>query len=236
VSVENHGDPSRQQIGADLRATPCRPFTLLASTSYDLYEARWAETSVLGQVQIRPGIVAAVDYRHVEPDLFLARDSILAVFTVERQNEVGGNVHWEASKVVALQADYHFLEREGDSNGHRVEGRATWRPADHATVGVELGTLRSPDGNGYFRVRAFGSVQIERWLGTVDVQEYAFREAINGVDNSFLATASLRRPIGRGFSALLSGSGGVTPYFERRFDVLAKLSYELAYRKREALP
>ena len=45
VEIKDRGDPSRRQIGGDVRLTPWRPLTLLASTSYDLYEHRWAETN-----------------------------------------------------------------------------------------------------------------------------------------------------------------------------------------------
>lgn len=235
VRIGDHGDPSRQQIGVDLRATPWRPLTLLASTSYDVYEDRWAETTVLGRYQVLPKLLVDAEYRHVEPDLFLPRDSILAVFTLERRNEAGGGVQLEPMKAVTLHADYHFLRNDGDGDGHRVSGRATWRPASGAAVGVELGQLRAVDGNGYFQARAFGSAQVRRLQATLDVQEYAFRRAINGEDNSFVANATLRYLIGGGFSALVSGSGGVTPYYARRFDVLAKVAYDQSYQKREGI-
>jgi hypothetical protein len=240
VDVEDRGDPSRRQVGADLRFTPLRLLTFLANSAYDLYESRWAETNVAGQYQLLPKLLVGADYRHVEPDLFLPRDSILAVFAAEQRNEVGGSVQYDPLKTVTVIVDYHYLMEQDDGVGHRANGRVTWRPAFATTLGAEIGLYQlynKPSGsylnNGYFQARAFGSKQIGRLSGTLDLQEYAFQQTINGQQNSFIATATLGYVIGHGFAALVSGSGGATPYYERRFDFMAKIAYNQSYQLRE---
>ncbi len=235
VDIEDRGDPSRQQIGGDLRLTPWRPLTLLVSTNYDLYEGRWAETNLVGQAQLLPKLLVSADYRHVEPDLFLPRDSILAVFSVDRRNEVGGGVQLGPWKAVTLFADYHYLKEE-DGHGHRVNARAAWRPSTATTLGAELGfqsLYSNPSGsylnNGYFLARVFGSKRMGRLTGALDLQNYAFQQVINGQQNSFVAGATLGYAIGWGWAALASASGGETPYYKSRFDVMAKLAYNQSY-------
>jgi hypothetical protein len=239
VDITDRGDPSRLQVGGDLRATLYRPLTLFAHTNYDLHESRWAEVAVIGQYQLLPKLSVSADYRHVDPDLLLARDSIMSIFTVERHNEVGGGVQYGPWKAITIAGEYHYL-KEDAADGHRVSARATWRNARGTTAGAEIGhqsLYADASGtylnNGYFLARAFASHPIERFTATLDLQEYAFQQVVNGHTNSFIAAATAGYPLGRGFAALVSGSGGATPYFKYRFDALAKLVYDQSYHFRE---
>jgi len=233
VDIVDRGDPSRRQLGADARFTPWRPLTVFASGAYDLYEKRWAEGTALAQVQVAPKLLVSADVRHVEPDLFLPRDSLLAIFAFERRNEAGGSVQYGPIKALTFLVDYHYQKQVDSGAGHRTTGRATWQPASDATLGVELGKLRAVDDNGYFHIRGFGSKQIDRFTGTLDLQEYAFDQSVNGQANSFLGTATLGYILGGGWAALVSGTGGVTPYYKSRFDLMAKLVYNQSYHLRE---
>jgi hypothetical protein len=237
--IQDRGAPSRRWIGGDLRVTPWRPLTLLANTNYDLYEARWVETYLLGQLQVLRGLLVTADYRHVDPDLLLPRSSILSVFAVDRRNEVGVGAQYGPWKALTFAGDYHYLNEEGGA-GHRVSVRATWRPAHDTALGAEIGFLshyQTPSGsylnNGYFMGRVFGSKTIDRFTATLDLQDYAFQQRINAERNSFIGTATLAYAIGWGFAALVSGAGAVTPYYEGRFDLLAKVAYNQSYHLRE---
>ncbi len=239
VDIKDRGDPSRQQIGADLRLNPYRPLTLLANTNYDFYERRWAETNLIGQFQLLPKLLVNADYRHVEPDLFLPRDSILAVFSVDRRNEFGGGGQYGPWNMVTFVADYHYLKEES-GNGHRANGRATWRPSTAMALGAEIGFLSlytNPSGsylnNGYYLARVFGSRRIDKFTGTLDLQDYAFQQKVNGERNSFTATATLAYTIGWGWAVLASASGGETPYYKSRFDVMGKVAYNQSYQMGE---
>jgi hypothetical protein len=240
VELKDRGDPGRRQVGGDVRVLVYQPLTVLANANYDLHESRWAEAGVLGQYQLLPKLFVTADYKHVDPDLFLARSSIMTIFTVERHNEVGGGVTFGPWNAVTLAGDYHYLKEEA-AEGHRASARASWRVASATTVGAELGhqsLYAKPSGsylnNGYFLARAYGSHRIRELTGTLDLQEYALQQPVNGQRNSFVATATAGYALGRGFAALVSASGGATPYFDHRFDVLAKLSYDQSYHLREA--
>jgi hypothetical protein len=234
VDIEDRGDPSRRQLGADARFTPLRSLTLFASGAYDLYEKRWAEGTALAQLQVLPKLLVSADVRHVEPDLFLPRDSVLMIFAFERRNEVGGSAQYGPWKAITFLVDYHYQKQVDSGAGHRTTGRATWQLASDATVGVELGKLRAIDDNGYFHVRGFGSKKFDRFTGTLDVQEYALDQNVNGQKNSFLASGTLGYLLGGGWAALVNGAGGVTPYYKSRFDFMAKLAYNQSYHLNEA--
>ncbi len=236
VDVVDRGDPSRRQVGADLRLTPLRPLTLLANTSYDLYESRWADSSVVAQVQALPQLALIADYRHIEPDLMLARNSFLAVFVVERRDEVGGSVQYDLRKAATLVLDFHSLRLEAASPGYRAISRITWRPERGTTLGLEASKLHTSDDDGYFQLRAFGTKKIAPFACSLDVQEYSLTQSVNGQGNSFLATATIGYPIGSGWSAVVSGDGAVTPFYDRRFDLMAKIVYEPTYQQREVHP
>jgi hypothetical protein len=235
VDVEDHGDPSRRQVGGDLRLTPLRRLTLLANTSYDLHEERWPETNAVAQLQVLRTVLVIADYRHIEPDLLLARNSILAVFVLDRRDEYGGAVRYSGFKAITLDGDYHYLNLQS-GDGHRAAARAAWHGAKDTALGVELSGVVTPD-NDYIGARVFGSTRRDRLTGTIDLQEYAFDNPVtgsgNGRKNSFIATATLGYILGNGFAALVSGSGGVTPYYESRFDFMAKLAYNQSYQRRE---
>jgi hypothetical protein len=240
VYMDDHGQPAREQVGGDLRLTPYRSLTVLANTNYDLYESRWAEVRVLGQYQPAPKWVVSADFKQVDPDLLLSRNSILSVFSEGHHDEAGGGAQYGPWRAVTFDAYYHYLG-VGPGDGHRVTGRATWRPADGMTVGGELGYqsfYSTPSGssylnNGYFMARAFGSKQLGKVAATLDVQEYALEKQVNGQTNSFLASATAAYPLGRGFVALVNGAGSATPYFSHRFDLLVKIAYNQSYHLRE---
>ena len=233
VEILDRGDPSRRQIGADARVTPWRALTLLGSAAYDLYESRWAEATVRAQYIVNSRILLSADYRHVEPDLFLPRDSIMAIFSFERRNEVGGSFQYGLTRTLTLLLDYHYQKQVDSGEGHRFNGRATWQPARDTSLGVEAGGLAAINDNSYFHVRGFGSQRLDRFTGTLDLQEYKFNQDVNGHNNSFAAIGTLGYLIGGGWAAQASGTAEATPYYKSRFDLMVKLAYNQSYHLRE---
>jgi hypothetical protein len=240
VEIRDDGDPGRQQVGGDLRFTPVRELTLFANGNYDLHESRWAEANVLAQFLVVRKLIASVDARHVEPDLLLSRTSILSVFAVDKRNEFGGSLQYGPWRAITAGADYHFLKRQGRGDGHRVNGRVTWQPRPSTTVGGEFGyqsiftsASAAMVNNGYYAFRAFGAQTYQRFTGSLDLQEYRFRNEINGEKNSFTAIGTLAYALGCSWSALVSGDAGQTPYYDRRFGMMVKLAYNHSYQFRE---
>ncbi len=229
----DHGDTSRQDVGADLRLTPFRFLQLLGSGWWSLYESRLGEASVAATLFPMPHLDVTLDYRHVEPDLFLPRNSILAVFASDKRDDVGGSVHWGLMRNVALDVDYHALFQPAGT-GHWARAKGTWHPGGpSSTLGGELSLLNNPD-NSYFLVRAFGARQLATlFSGTLDLLGYFFDHAVNGKSEALTATATVGYQFARGWRAVLAGSAGTTAYLDRQLDVMAKLVYDGTYSVRE---
>ncbi len=228
----NAGQPSRRDVGGDLRVTPRQDLDLLASAFYSLYESRWGEFAVQAAYRPVPKLQVWVDYRHVEPDLFLSRDSILSVFAADKRNEVGGAVAAGPWHGVTVSADYHYLGEEGDRSGSRGRLRGVWRPLAETAVGVEGLWLDQPE-NSTLGARLFGSQRIDRFRLTADVQVHGFDQPVNGEKTSVVASGTVGYQLSRDLYAQLAGSGGTTPYLEGYFGAMAKLVYNPSFQLRE---
>ena len=235
----DHGDPSRQDVGADLRVTPNRYLQFVGSGWMSLYEQRLGETLLAVTVYPLPHLDFTLDYRHVEPDLFLPRNSILSVFVSDHRNDVGGALHWGAPKGVVVDADYHVLLQD-QGTGHWARAKATLHPdGPSSAVGTELSLLKSSgvseiNDNGYEELRLFGTHELYRAVtGTLDLMAYFFNQDVNGQPRSLAATATVAYAFARGWRAALAGTAGSTPYLERQFEIMAKLVYEQTYATRE---
>ena len=234
VMATNGGDPARQDVGVDFKLTPHHLIALTGSGFWSLYEDRIGEAAVAAQVFPIHHLDVTVDYRHVEPDLFLSRNSILAVFAADKRNDVGGAVHYGGIKFVSLDADYHYLIEDA-GHGHWARLKGTAHPSVSSTAGVELSYLKNAASvdNGYKQARLFGAVELYKVTGTLDLNGYFYDGAINGEKKSLLATATIAYPLWRGWRATLAGSAGTTPYMESQFDLMAKLVYDQIYAVRE---
>ncbi|HUK65216.1 MAG TPA: hypothetical protein VLV17_00205 [Anaeromyxobacteraceae bacterium] len=237
--ADDRAAPSRRDVGADIRVTPIRYLQLLASGWLSLYEQRLGESVVSATFYPVRHLDFTLDYRHVEPDLFLPRDSILSVFVADKRNDVGGALHWGPQKGFALDGDYHVLLQD-QGTGHWARAKATLHPGGQtSTVGTELSYLKSNgvseiNDNGYEEVRLFGARELMPALtGTLDLMAYFFNQDVNGEPRSLAATATLAYGFARGWRAALAGTAGSTPFMERQFEIMGKLVYEQTYATRE---
>ena len=255
AQATDHGDPSQQNLGVDFRLMPHRLVQLIGSSFWSLYDGRLGEAVLAAQLFPLRNLDVTVDYRHVLPDLFLPRNSILSVFVSEKRNDVGGAVHWGVMKELALDADYHLLIEDA-GKGNWARAKATYHPAGPpTTIGAELSLLNASDANspindnGYWEVRLFGARSIAQVVtGTLDLMGYFFQRDIlpsggqgaqiagqvtGGVSYSLVATATLAYQFARGWRAAVAGTAGSTPFLESQFNIMAKLVYEQTYAVRE---
>lgn len=241
--ASDHGDPSRRDVGFDFRVTPHRIVQVAGTGWWSFYEGRLGEAS--GSVLLFPArqLDVTVDYRHVEPDLFLPRNSILSVFVSDSRNDVGAALHWTGIPRLAIDLDYHAL-LEDVGAGHLARIKGTLHPeGPPTTAGAEISVLKNASGaapmndNGYELIRIFGAREIlPRFTGTLDFMAYFFDNAVNGERQSISATATLAYGFARGWRATLAGTAGSTPYLATQLELMAKLVYEQTYAIREVKP
>lgn len=234
--VQDGSDPVREEVGADLRLQPIRDVTLLAFGAYNVDAERYSEASVLGTWTPTRKLHVSADWHFYAPDLFLARNSILSVFSASDRNQFGGGVAYDLFRGLTVAANYHLqlepgAESVGTNYGHDADVSLDWsRGATSAGVqGLFLDALE----NGYWAGRVYGRQSFGRAFAAADVIGHVFREKVNGEDYAVTGTLSAGIELIRGFSAVLSGRAGVTPYLEQTYDVMAKLVYNQTYVRRE---
>jgi hypothetical protein len=244
IANDRGGEASRRDAGVDFRLAPFHFLVLTGQGFWSITESRIGEAVVAATVTPIHHLEVTADYRHVEPDLFLPRTSILSVFAADKRNDVGGAVHWDVVRNVSLDADYHLLIEDARDaapggpdipaeHGHWARAKATAHPAGtNSTVGVELSLLKHPE-NGYKLARLFAGREFNAISATLDLLGYFFDSDVNGQPHSLTATGTLAYQFARAWKAALAGTAGTTPYLERQFEIMAKLVYEQTYAVRE---
>lgn len=216
------GSVSREELGGDLRLSPLRWLDVLASGSYALDREQLAEASASAIVRAASVLSVSLDYRYTVPSLFLSSQSILWVFSDATRDDLGVNVRWTPSRAWTLDAGGAALMSE---SGFRAQGRASWRPDRRGAVGLEISWV-DPSDNAYGYLRLFGSRRFGDVAATLDLQGMFFDQEVNAQKKSLVASASLGYPVARGLTATVAASAGVTPFYENRFDFLAKLVWQ----------
>jgi hypothetical protein len=198
--------------------------TVSGLLQWSLEEGRLAQARLQAVWQVSRKLQLVGDVQRTAPDLFLDRSSIFAVFSEERRDEAGGEIVYRPLQPLSLEADWHWLKLEG-GHGHRGGARATYRTQYGGSYGAELRLVTEPD-NGYKLARLFGIRKLPREITvTLDLDAYWLEREINAEKRSFVATLTGGWAFLPNWEAMLAGSFGTTPYFERRTEVIARLTY-----------
>ncbi len=235
--VEDGGDPVREEAAADLRVQPVRDLTLTGFGAYSLYDERLSELTARVSFSATRALRLEADARYVAPDLLLSRNSLLSVFSAEERKSFGLGASYDVGKGLRVGGAYHAQiepgETEDDSErlGHEAEARIEWERG-HALAGAEVLFLDALE-NGYVAARLFGRRRLGRFFAAADVLSHFFREEVNGEPLAVTGALTAGVDLARGFSAMVSGRAGMTPFLEQTFDVMAKLAYNSSYRIRE---
>ncbi|HEX9402745.1 MAG TPA: hypothetical protein VF912_21805 [Anaeromyxobacter sp.] len=235
--VEDNGDPVRREVGGDFRLRPGAGVTVVGLGAYSVYDGRFSEASLRTGWEVTRKLHVDADWRFLAPELLLARNSILSVFSAEERNEVGLAATYAYGRNVTFGGAYHLQIEPGAKEsassflGHEAEASAEWEHG-HTLAGIEVLFLDAFE-NGYVASRVFGRCELGRFFAAADVLGHLFREEVNGGSTAVTGTLTAGVQLAKGFSAVLSGRAGMTPLLERTFDVMAKLVYGQTYRSTE---
>lgn len=226
----------RQDAGLDVRFQPTAGLVFLANGTYALADERLAAATVEALWTVNEKLFASVDFKFTSPDLFLSRGSILSVFADTDRKDFGGGLRYNLTRHFLMGVDYHaLLEPTGVGTetelGHEAAGRVEWEQGA-TTLGGELTWLTAID-NGYVGLRAFGRRDLGKAFVAADVVAHTFENEINGQGTALTGTLSAGYKLGAGWSAVLAGRAGMTPFLEQQADLMAKLVYNMTYRVRE---
>jgi hypothetical protein len=236
--VQDGDESVREEVAADARLQPLGDdLTVTGLAAYSLYDERLSEVAGRVSWSATHALRVEADGRFFAPDLFLARNSILAVFASERRTTFGAGADYELSKGLGIGASYHLsvepgeTEESSDYLGHEAEANLEWQQGP-TLAGAEVLYLDALE-NGYVALRLFGRRDLGRFFATADVFGHFFRESVNGEDLAVTGTLAAGVDIAKGFSAVVAGRAGMNPFLEQTFDVMAKLVYNSTYRIRE---
>jgi len=226
----------RQDAGLDLRFQPTAGLVFVANGTYALTAERLASATVEALWTVSDKLFATADFKFTSPDLFLSRGSILSVFTDTDRKDLGGGVRYHLTRDLSLGVDYHaLLEPTGEGSktelGHEAAGRVEW---EHGvtSAGGEVTYLTAID-NGYVGVRAYGRRELGKAFVAADVVAHSFENKINGQGAALTGTLSAGYRLGSGWSAVVAGRAGMTPFLEQQADLMVKLVYNTTTRVRE---
>ncbi len=232
VHLQDRGLAGRQDLGIDARYVPHRDWFLNGSAIWSLLEHRLAEGEIGARWQPRLSLQLLATYRRTAPDLFISRASIFSVFAEERRDEAGGGAFWKPLHWLGLYADYRMLWLE-QGTGSDAALRATAN-VGVSTVGAQARFFREPV-NSYWQARVWGVQPLSRVFSVSgDLDAYWFEHSINAVPRSFSLSASANYAFAPGWRAVLSGIAGDTPFFSRRFEVLARIAFDFTTHSRGA--
>lgn len=229
LELRDHGLVARRDAGLDARFQARKELILSGYGLWGLAEMRLAELDVGPTWTPFSGVQVSAQYRRTAPDLFLQRSSIFSVFADTQRDEVGGGVLWQASRHVGLLGEYHSVWI-GEGRGDDPLGRVNFRSdsSGTTTASVQIRWLRIPV-NGYVQARIAAARKLTPKVTlALDFDAYQFSQPINGASTSMSTALTASYSIAPKWLVALSGTAGVTPLLESRFEAIAKLVYNFS--------
>jgi hypothetical protein len=235
IGLLDHGTTARKDAGADARLSLLPTVTLAGHAVLSLLESRLSDAEIGAQWHPFPRLELNANARRQAPDLFLPRTSLFTVFAEETRDEVGGDVFIELGHRLTLHVESHFLKTE-QGPGLDATARLALRLGSQGSASVQAQRLDA-GGSGFSRARIhFVGRTSETILLAFDADGLLLDKPVNGQTRSTTATASMSYALARGFYAVLSATGGATPFFSRRLEIMAKLAFNQAFTRREGAP
>jgi hypothetical protein len=226
IHMLQKGAISRQDAGLDGRWQPFRSLGVSGAFVWSVADARLAEFDIGPRWTPADNFEILLNYRRTAPDLFLPRSSIFTVFADTSRDEAGGNVTWQATKMLSLFADAHALWVNGEP-GFDASGRIQLRPfrAPSTTVTATYRRLSIPS-NGFHQGRIGARHTLPSGFAlSLDFETYALDHPVRGQTLSFSGSATATYTINKSWFVGATLFAATTPTFESRYEAVAKLTW-----------
>ena len=202
------GSVDRELIGVDFTYYAPAYVDLGGDFLYDDITEKVQEGQV--QVGIRPhhAVSIGLDYRYLNPALFLSKSSIFSVFGGDDQHRAGLAVDGRIGSW-GVHGDFDYIFFENESNGYAADAGFRYIFAEQAgSLGLDAGRYRDYT-NGYTFARVWASYRLPGWFArrvilTGDVQFHYLDDEIDSFAYSLYSAFSLtyRSPIGLDLTAV----------------------------------
>lgn len=224
LEILNNGYIARQDMGLDGQYAILHNLSVTASGILALSEGRFSDAAAGVRWFVIPELELFATAEMTSPDLYLPRTSIFSVFADSQRDGLGGGAFWQALPRLGVYGEYQHLWVEGGS-GNQGELRVTYKLAQRSTVGVSGKLLYIPS-NGATELRAWVTSAVSEAVRlSGDVDYVYFENPVNAYRTSLLATASANWLFAPGWTGMLSGSVGTTPFYQTAFSVTARIAY-----------
>ncbi len=224
IQVMDHGLVARRDLGADFRYAALRSLSFTGFSLWSIVERRLAQGELSAQWQATSRVSVLAAYRRTSPDLLLPRTSLFSVFVADSRTEGGGEITWEAARCLSLTGNY-FALWTGDGVGRDANASATIRVGSGDRLGARVRSL-SGISKSYVEARTWFQHRFSPFLSaSIDLQSDWFDIAINGRRFSSTATGNIAFSFAPGWTGVLTALGGVTPFFDHRFEGMAKVVF-----------
>ena len=240
ASAQRRQERSRmvgEDLGFDQRYRAFEGLWLTGFEVVSLAERRLAEADLRATYQPAERLELALGYRRTAPDLFLSRNSVLAVFATSARDEVGGGAFVRAARCLDLDLEA-FVTDSGTGMGHHLALRADVFPSrrDKGRLGLEARRIAGGEDGTTF-VRGFGRMGLAPALQASASAELAHAdEPRNGVHNAMTGLLALGWDFLPSWQLGVSALAGVTPALDQRYEAMAKLTYQRTRRYTEVRP
>jgi hypothetical protein len=227
----------RELVGGDVVVRPKPWIELGAGLLYDTLGYHLAQLNLQGTFFPLSGMRVMLDWRRVVPVSLLDKTSIFSVFSDAVRNEAGGDVSYRLSRWVSVGAEGYLLHFDDGNDGYRfgANTRVALDSRGMSSFTFRVGRWRDTV-NSYTEFRAAARYFFTQALfGALDLQAYFYDQRMGGVysydqyrggdTKSFGTTAAIGYDLTKRLRALLAVEAGLTPQFERRAQLLAKLEY-----------
>jgi hypothetical protein len=207
--------PTVKSINGDARAIFDLDSGMLADAFFGL---SWHPTNPLD---------VSVDYRRMTPTLLMSRQSVLSVFTVDRFDELGGEVRYRFDRrVVGFLGSYVEWFESGDV-GSRVRTGVRVIPDDRHRVLVNASYTRVTEPlNGYHGTRLSVGYRFDVPLQlTAEQYLYLYEHAIRGMNASSVHALNGSYRVAQAWDVMLGGSLFNSPYAAMDAQAMFRLTY-----------
>jgi hypothetical protein len=225
---------ARRTVGADLSLDPFPLAHLGADALLDLDSGGLADSRVwIDSHPVRP-LYLSTEFLHTEPALFLSRESVLSVFSIDTYDEVGTTLGVSPIDEIRLESSgYLELYSDGD-HGARGEIALRLSPdrSQHTIMRLAYTRVRAVD-NGYNALRDSLRQQLTRTLSaTAEAYVYFYDAAIHGYTTSSVYAGTLDWTARPALDLLWGTSVAHSPYARADLQTMVRVVY--TYEKERA--
>lgn len=231
-----HGGLTRFDLGGDTRFDFTDATRVGVNALLDLDATRFADLRLFFDWAAARPLDVSLEYLHTEPALLLSRQSVLAVFSTDSYDEMGGTATVRATRLLSVEASGFAQIYDSGRPGARTETavRVVTDRSRSTTLRLAYARIQAPV-NGYHSLRTSLTKRIvERLSGTLEAYGYFYDEAISGVRTSTVYAGTLTFEATRGLSVLLGTSVARSPYaaLDAQGQLRLSWNFDLAPRSR----